>query len=91
MVHQVRERAYKHGALQVVMACTKKQGRARSPRESLETHLLALLASPSPSPSGKPHWSLGLIRARLLELGVVEDIGLETIRTTILKLNASTL
>jgi hypothetical protein len=89
MVHQVRERACKHGVLHVVFASTRKQGRARNPRESLETLLMAVLASPPPA--GKPSWSLSLIRARLIELGVVEDIGLETIRTTLLKLNASTL
>jgi hypothetical protein len=40
----------------------------------------------STPPEGHAHWSLRLIRNRLLKLEVVEQIGLETIRSTLKKI-----
>jgi hypothetical protein len=40
-------------------------------------------------PAGQAHWSLRLLRERLIELEVVEHIGLETIRSTLKKTHSS--
>ena len=52
-----------------------------------EAHLIALVCSETPS--GRDRWTLRLLRDRLIQLGYVENISPETIRTTLKKTNLS--
>ncbi|BCM88318.1 hypothetical protein IAD21_00149 [Abditibacteriota bacterium] len=52
-----------------------------------EAQLVALICSAPPE--GQAQWTLRLMRERLLQLEVVERIGLETIRTTLKKTRSS--
>ena len=52
-----------------------------------EAQLIAVTCSTPPE--GRSRWSLVLLRERLIEIGVVEQIGLETIRTTLKKTRSS--
>jgi len=52
-----------------------------------EAHLIATACGGAPE--GYARWTLRLLRERLIELEVVEQIGLETIRTTLKKTGLS--
>jgi transposase len=52
-----------------------------------EAHLISLVCSETPS--GRDRWTLRLLRDRLIQLGYVENISPETIRTTLKKTNLS--
>jgi transposase len=69
---------------------TRQQQRHRKARKldgTQEAHLVAVACSTPPE--GASTWTLRLLRERLLELEVVEHIGLETIRTTLKKTRSS--
>ena len=86
-VVSVRQRACERG----VVACLKRQEQLRRKARKLdgeqEAKLVALACSAVPP--GQARWSLRLLRERLLELEVVEHIGLETIRSTLKKTRSS--
>ena len=52
-----------------------------------EAHLIALVCSETPA--GRDCWTLRLLRDRFIQLGYVEHISHETIRTTLKKTNLS--
>lgn len=82
-VANVRKRAHERGALVSIARGAQKKRKARRLDGNGEAHLVALTCSTPPE--GTARWSLRLIRERLIELEVVEDIGLETIRQTLKK------
>ncbi len=86
-VVSVRQRACERGAL----GCLKRQEQLRRKVRKLdgeqEATLVALACSALPA--GQARWSLRLLRERLIELEVVEHIGLETIRSTLKKTRSS--
>lgn len=52
-----------------------------------EAHLVALVCSPPPT--GYQRWSIRLVRKHVVELEIVQQVGRETIRQTLKKMNSS--
>jgi len=52
-----------------------------------EAYLVALACSPKPE--GYEHWSVRLLAHKMVELGYVEQVGRETIRVTLKKMNSN--
>lgn len=86
-VVSVRQRAAERGALGCIERQEQRRRKARKLDGEQEAKLVALACSPLPA--GQAHWSLRLLRERLIELEVVEQIGLETIRSTLKKTRSS--
>jgi transposase len=86
-VYNVRRRAVERGVLESIRRGDQKQRKARKLDGRQEAQLVALTCSAPPK--GHARWSLSLLRERLIEMEVVEQIGLETIRSTLKKINSS--
>ncbi len=86
-VSTVRARAQERGA--VAALTHKEQHKRKAPKLDgrQEAHLVAVTCSAPPE--GRARWSLVLLRERLIEMRVVEHIGLETIRQTLKKTHSS--
>ena len=84
-VSNVRRRAHERSVLESLKRGHQQKRKARRLDGAQEAQLLAVTCSTPPD--GAARWSLRLIRERLIELEVVEHIGLETIRTTLKKTN----
>jgi transposase len=84
-VSNVRRRAHERGTLECLTRANQLNRKARKLDGAAEAHLIAITCS-SPPP-GTARWTLRLVRERLVELEVVEQIGLETIRETLKKMN----
>jgi transposase len=82
-VAKVRCRAHERGVLPSLVRGEQQTRKARKLDGEQEAQLVTVVCSTPPE--GAARWSLRLIRERLLELEVVEHIGLETIRTTLKK------
>ncbi len=86
-VANVRQRACERGALESVTRQEQQHRKARKLDGAQEAHLVAVACSTPPG--GASTWTLRLLRERLVELEIVEHIGLETIRQTLKKTNLS--
>jgi transposase len=86
-VSNVRQRAHQRGTLACVRRQQQHTRKARKLDGEQEAHLIAIACSAPPE--GASRWSLRLMRERLIEMEVVENIGTETIRTTLKKMNSS--
>jgi putative transposase len=86
-VYNVRRRAVERGALESIQRGEQKQRKARKLDGRQEAELVALTCSTPPE--GCSRWSLVLLRERMIELEIVEHIGLETIRSTLKKTRSS--
>jgi len=86
-VSQVRRRACERGVVSVVRHGKQERRKARKLDGRQEAVLVAVTCSVPPQ--GQARWSLQLLRERLIEMEVVEHIGLETIRTTLKKTRSS--
>lgn len=86
-VYKVRKRASERGVLACVEHKEQQKRKARALDGQQEAHLIALACSTPPD--GQARWSLRLLRERLIEMEVVEQIGQETIRRTLKKMNSS--
>lgn len=86
-VGQLRRRACERGVLEAVKHQEQENRKARKLDGRAEATLVALTCSAAPE--GHSRWSLRVLRERLIELEVVEQIGLETIRTTLKKTRSS--
>ena len=86
-VYQLRRRARERGAVEVVIRAEQGHRKARKLDGAQEAHLVAVVCSTPPE--GAATWTLRLLRERLIEIEVVEHIGLETIRTTLKKTRSS--
>lgn len=86
-VYLLRQRALERGTLAVVQRAEQTSRKARKLDGIQEAHLVTIVCSTPPA--GAARWSLRLIRDRLIELEVVEGIGLETIRTTLKKISSN--
>lgn len=82
-------RAYMEGGLEAVLTPRKKPDRIYEHRldGEKEAHLIALACGEAPD--GRERWSLRLLRERFIQLGYVDNISHETIRTTLKKTNLS--
>lgn len=86
-VYNVRRRAVERGALESIRRGVQHKRKARKLDGRQEAQLVALTCSVAPE--GQARWSLALLRERLIEMEVVEQIGLETIRSTLKKTRSS--
>jgi len=86
-VSNIRQRACERGALESTRRSAQKHRKSRKLDGRGEATLVAVTCS-SP-PTGQARWSLRLLRERLIEMEVVEAIGLETIRTTLKKTHSN--
>lgn len=86
-VSNIRRRACERGALESIRRDVQKHRKARKLDGRGEAALVAVTCS-SP-PTGRARWSLRLLRERLIEMEVVENIGLETVRTTLKKTHSN--
>ncbi len=84
---QLRRRACERGVLEAVRHREQEHRKARKLDGRGEATLVALTCSAPPQ--GRLRWSLRVLRERLIEMEVVEQIGLETIRTTLKKTRSS--
>jgi hypothetical protein len=87
-VMRIRERFVNHG---LDDALTHRKHTVLAHPHALdgaqEAHLIAL--SCSPCPAGQARWTLRLLAGRLVELGYVEHVSHETVRTVLKKTNSS--
>ncbi len=86
-VYNVRRRALERGAVESIQRGEQKQRKARKLDGRQEAQLIALTCSTPPE--GHSRWSLVLLREKMIEMQIVEQIGLETIRSTLKKINSS--
>jgi len=83
----LRRRACERGVLEVIPHQAQSKRKARKLNGRQEAQLVAVTCSAPPP--GAARWSLSLLRERLIEMEIVEHIGLETIRTTLKKTRSS--
>ncbi len=86
-VEQLRRRACERGVLEVITHQEQSKRKAPKLNGRQEAQLVAVTCSAPPE--GAARWSLHLLRERLIEMEIVEHIGLETIRQTLKKTRSS--
>jgi hypothetical protein len=86
-VYKVRKRALERGPVASIVRQEQLHRKARALSGEQEAHLVALTCSTPPQ--GQSRWSLRLLKERLIELNVVENIGQETLRRTLKKTNSN--
>ena len=86
-VAKLREKAALRGAVAATLHKAQTRRKARALDGEKEAHLVALCCSTPPK--GRSRWTLNLLKKRLIELEIVENIGCETIRRTMKKTNLS--
>jgi len=86
-VAKVRQRAHERGTLASIVRGVQTTRKARRLDGGQEAQLVALTCSAPPD--GCARWTLRLLRERLIEMEVVENIGTETIRQTLKKTRSS--
>ena len=86
-VYNVRRRAVERGVLESIRRGAQHKRKERKLDGRQEAQLVALTCSAPPE--GHSRWTLALLRERLIEIEVVEQIGLETIRSTLKKTRSS--
>ena len=92
-VSQVRKKAAERGAVAAIEHKEQEKRKARKARKARkldgeqEAKLIAVTCSAPPE--GQKRWSLRRLRERLIEMEVGEDMGTETIGTTLKKTNSS--
>ncbi len=86
-VSKVRERAVSGGALGALKH--KEQGRRKQRRldGAGEAQLVAIACSQAPE--GRKRWTIRLLKERLIQMEVVEEIGETTLRRTLKKTRSS--
>ena len=86
-VSTVRAKACERGAVAAVTH--KQQLKRKAPKLDGRAEAQLVAVACSAPPQGRSRWSLMLLRERLIEMEVVEHIGLETIRQTLKKTRLS--
>lgn len=85
-VSNVRQR-YRAGGIERVLADKVQQKRRRALGGEEEAVMAAIACSPVPD--GHDHWTLRMLRDKLVELGIVEGISASTIQDRLKKMNLS--
>ena len=86
------ERVRKRCALEGIDVALKSRPRApRKPVMDGEAEANLVLLACSEPPEGRPRWTLGLLRDKLVELQIVDAVGKETVRRTLKKKRIETL
>ena len=83
-VSNVRQR-YKEGGLERVLKDKVQKNRRRALAGAQEAVLVALACSPVPD--GHDHWTVRMLQSKLVELGVVEQLGHATVQRLLKKMN----
>jgi transposase len=83
-VERVRKR-FVEGGLDKALREDPRPGRRPLLDGRAEAHLIATACSAAPN--GHAHWTLRLLAGKLVELGVVETISHETVRSTLKKMS----
>lgn len=83
-VSNVRKR-YRAGGVPGVVTDKVQQNRRRALSGAEEAVLVAIACSPVPD--GQDHWTLRMLRDKLIELGVVERLSASTIHDKLKKMN----
>lgn len=79
----VRQRFHERGLLPCLVRAHQPNRKAPKLDGKAEAHLIATACGAAPE--GASRWTLRLLRERLIEMEVVEQIGLETVRSTLKK------
>lgn len=79
----VRQRFHERGLLPCLVRAHQPNRKTPKLDGVAEAHLIATACGAAPK--GCSRWTLRLLRERLIELEVVEQVGLETVRTTLKK------
>ena len=85
-VSNVRAR-YREGGIERVLKDKVQQKRRRALAGSEEAILVAIACSPVPE--GHDHWTVRMLQAKLVEMGVVEHIGRGTLHERLKKMTLS--
>jgi transposase len=85
-VHRVRK-SYRERGLNHTLADQPRSGTPAKIDGRMETTLTMLACSDPPEGYGR--WTLQLLADKLVELGVIESISLESVRTTLKKTNSN--
>ena len=83
-VSNVRQR-YRAGGIERVLKDKVQQKRHRTLGGEEEAVMVAIACSPVPA--GHDHWTLRMLRDKLIELGVVEGVSASTIQDRLKKMN----
>src|SRR5690349_12316462 len=70
-VSNIRQR-YREGGINAVLTDKKQQNRRRALSGAAEALIVAVACSPVPD--GHDHWTVRMIQAKVIELGVVEHV-----------------
>ncbi len=85
-VSNVRAR-YRAGGVERVLKDKVQQNRRHTLAGADEAVLVAIACSPVPE--GHDHWTVRMLQAKLVEMGVVEHVGRGTIHDRLKKMNSS--
>jgi transposase len=85
-VSNIRQR-YRAGGINAVLTDKKQQNRRRALSGAAEALIVAVACSPVPE--GHDHWTVRMIRDKLVEVGVVEGVSHGTVHTAMKKMNLS--
>ena len=82
-VERVRQRCVEEGPEAAINRREQANRRPKLLDGAKEAQLVAIACSPPPE--GREHWSLRLLKDRMVELNVVESVSRETVRRTLKK------
>ena len=81
------KRRYAEDGLDEVLRHRNQSTRPRRLNDRAEAHLIALACSPAPE--GHDHWTLRVLAGKAVELGLVESLSHETVRSRLKKTRSS--
>ena len=85
-VSNIRQR-YREGGINAVLTDKKQQNRRRALSGAAEAMLVAVACSPVPD--GHDHWTVRMIRDKIVEMGVVDHVSHGTVHNALKKMNLS--
>ena len=85
-VSNIRQR-YREGGINAVLTDKKQEKRRRALSGAAEAILVAVACSPVPD--GHDHWTVRMIRDKLVEMGVVDQVSHGTVHNAMKKMNLS--
>jgi hypothetical protein len=86
-VSNTRQR-YRQGGLQRVLSDLPPK--PHEPALDADGEAVLIATACSPVPDGHDHWTLRMLRGRLIELGIVEGISASTVHATLKKMRSNT-
>lgn len=85
-VSNIRHR-YREGGISAVLTDKKQQKRRRALSGAAEAMIVAVACSPVPD--GHDHWTVRMIRDKIVEMGVVDQVSHGTVHNAMKKMNLS--